>query len=148
MHHLLEVLRSDEFYYHDSLLMILPPSPMRRVLQRSSFVQDINNALKSGEITESDIREFAASIRIEPGKKSIDDEAVAAVAVALEDIETDFANEYINDLAALKLSEIVLATHIARDILRQKEKEQQEVPQEVQQEGPQEERLQEEAKDV
>jgi len=121
MHHLLEVLRSDDFLYHDSFLVELPPGPMSRVLQKSSFVQDINNALKSGEITESDIREFAASIRVERGKKSIDDLAVAAVAVALKDIETDFAHEYINDLAALNVSEIVLSRYVAREVLKETE---------------------------
>ena len=122
MHSLLEVLKTEEFLYHDSFLIELPPSPMRHVLQKSSFVQDINNAVKSGEITERDIREFAASIRVERGKKSIDDLALAAVAVALEDIETDFAHEYINDLAALNVSEIVLSRYVAREVLKETEK--------------------------
>jgi len=122
MHHLLEVLKTEEFLYHDSFLMILPPGPMSRVLQKSSFVQDINNALKSGEITESDIREFAASISVKRGELSIDDLPLAAVAVALKDIETDFAHEYINDLAALNVSEIVLSRYVAREVLKETEK--------------------------
>jgi len=123
MHHLLEHLRSDDFLYHRSFLIILPPSSMRHVLQGSSFVQDINNAVKSGEITESDIREFATSINVKRGELCSDDLALAALAVALEDVETDFAHEYINDLAALNICEISTGKYVAREILRQKAKD-------------------------
>ncbi|HWE36573.1 MAG TPA: hypothetical protein VG406_08405 [Isosphaeraceae bacterium] len=118
LHPLLDRLKGDEF---DLAIGFLPaPAALRRLLQRSADVRRVAGALRYGAITEGMIREFVASIVAEfrPGRRLDDDLALAALAVVLELRPTDFAEEYLHDLARLELAEMGTSTAVARECLR------------------------------
>ena len=84
------------------------PSAVRRRLLMSRDVRHLAAALRFGAITENMIRELVSSIMSEfsRGRRLPNDLALAAIAVVLELAPTDFAEEYLHDLARLKLAEM------------------------------------------
>ena len=117
---LLKFLLSDEF--SDSVGFILPPAPLRLLLEKSRVVRNIERALRHRELTEAEIRDFAASLSREfkPGEALPGDLALAALAVALERLPADYAEEFIRDLARLRMAEMPTSTRVARECLRQR----------------------------
>lgn len=117
---LLEQLTFNDFYL--SLGFILPPPSMRRLLLASKEVQRVQESLRSGEITEAMIRDFVASLMgsLKKGLRFPHDLALASLAVALERRPTDFAEEYLCDLARLRLAEMSTSISVARECLKQR----------------------------
>ncbi len=115
---LLDSLTTDSF--HDSVGLCEIPPILRRTLQRSPLVQQIARALRSGEITETTIHEFASSVTAEfsKGQRLPNGLALSAIAVILEHRVTDFAEEFLHDLSRLRLSELGSATYVARECLK------------------------------
>lgn len=115
---LYERLTSDEFA--SSTGFISTPEALRRFLLRSQEVRDIRESLRQGSITEEAIREFVSSLMkgFRVGSRFEHETVLAALAVALERRATDFAEEFLTDLAKLKLAEMPLSIRIARDCLR------------------------------
>ena len=115
---LLDQLRQDSFV--ESVGFLLPPAPLRRALQRIPVVQLVHSAVRRGQITERMVREFSASLAAEyqPGKLLPGDLAMAALAVAMESSQQDFAEEYLCDLARLQLTELPNAIRVARECLK------------------------------
>ena len=111
---LLQHLSSDEFA--DNIGIILPPVPLRRVLQHSPDVRRLGEALRYGQITEKHVREFVGQLLTEfrPGELFRYDVALAALAVAMEHWGNSFAEEYLIDLARIQRSEFRVSFRIAR----------------------------------
>jgi hypothetical protein len=115
---LLHVLTTDDFT--DGVGVVLPPSPLRHVLQRAPHVRRIGAALRYGQITEQDIRVFVAQLlrEFKPGELFRHDIALAALAVAMEHCGDRFAEEYLIDLARVERPEFRAAYRVARECLK------------------------------
>ena len=113
-HSVLENLRSDRFAIEFSF--ISNPRALHRALQRSEDVEELRNALGSGVISEETIRVFSADLlkEFQQGKRLPNELALAAFAVAFEARLTPFAEEFVMDLAKLKLAELPIAIRVAR----------------------------------
>ena len=93
------------------------PAAVRRRLARMPEVAAIREALKQGAITEETIRRFVSHLTSDfvRGEHFAHEDALAAICVALEAQPTDFADEFLHDLARLKLAELSLAIRVARE---------------------------------
>jgi hypothetical protein len=93
-------------------------------LLRSQEVRDIRAALQQGAITEETIHEFVSSLMkaFQVGRRFEHETALAALAVALERRSTDFAEEFLLDLARLKLAEMPICIRVARECIREARK--------------------------
>jgi hypothetical protein len=114
----LSYLRTNEFA--DTLGFLLPPAALRIALQRSRAVREIATALRRCEISERMVRTFVNSLASEyqEGKRLSGDLALAALAVALKQIPTDYAEEFLYDLARLRLAEMTTSIRVARECLK------------------------------
>lgn len=115
---LLNHLLTDEFT--DSIGFILPPAPLRRVLQRSVDVRQLGASVRYGQTTEKDIREFVSKLLAEfrPGELFRHDIVLAALAVAMEHWGSAFAEEFLIDLARVQRPEFRVSFRIARECLK------------------------------
>jgi len=91
---------------------------LRYALRRNAAVQSFAESIRSGAVEESDIRslvnwilaDFRAGARL---KYALE---LAALAVALEGWHTLYSDEYINELAELRLSELEPGPSVARAV--------------------------------
>ena len=115
---ILEQLTSDDFAVSAGSLSM--PSSLRRFLQRTPEVAAVKEALKQEAITERTLRQFVSSLLqdLRRGERFPHELAIAALAVVLETRPTDFADEFLHDLARLELAEMSLCVRVARECLR------------------------------
>lgn len=113
-------LTSDEFAM--SAAGFSTPETLRHFLTQSPEVQDVRQSLLQEAVTEDTIREWVSSWMndFRPGQHFPHETAIAAVAVALEKRSTDFAEEFLLDLARLKLAEMPLCIRVARQCLKRR----------------------------
>jgi hypothetical protein len=111
-------LLSDDF--DASVGFALPAPAMRRVLQQHGDVRAVWRALRRGEVPPSDFNKFVSLILgdFKRGERLAGDLALASLAVAVERIHDEFANEFLRGLAALRLEEVPIASRIAREVLK------------------------------
>lgn len=117
----LERLRTDEFA---AVCMFLSTaSAIRRQLLRTEEVRRIRGALNQGALRESDLRGFVSTLMrdLRAGERFEHEMAVAAIAVALERRPTAFAEEYLRDLARVKLAEMCLCSRVAQECLKHRD---------------------------
>ncbi len=114
---LLENLKSEEFLLEMGFL--LPPAALRHRLQSMRQVRELQEAIAQGAIPEQAVREFVGSLTgsLRRGERFPHDLALAALAVALENRTTPFAEEYLRDLAGLKVAEMSVSRRVARECL-------------------------------
>ena len=107
-------LKSTEF--SDEIGFVLPTSPLRRALQRSSKVRSLQTALKYGAITKDDVTRFVDELLTDfrRGEVFVHDIVLSALAVAMEHWSDSFAEVYLLDLARLKRQEFRALFRIAR----------------------------------
>lgn len=110
----LNKLTSEDFEWTVGLLP--SPSAVRNYLSRSKEVDELRKSIKTGEVTEADLRRFVGHLmdKFQTGQRFPHEAAISAVCVAIEPRETGFAEEYTNDLAALELNEMSTAIRVAR----------------------------------
>jgi hypothetical protein len=115
---LLRRLETDDF--HDSIGFMLPPPALRRVLQGSPDVSVLDAAIRDGGITDRDIRTFVGRLMegFRVGVPFRDDLALAALAAAMENWDSAFAEEYLDHLARLNRAELNASVHVARECLK------------------------------
>jgi hypothetical protein len=113
-----EDLTSDEFILSAGL--VSTPEALRRFLLRSHAIHGIRESLRQGLITDETIREFISSLMKEfsVGRRFAHEMALAALAVALERRPTNYAEEFLSDLAKLRLAEMPLCIRVARECLK------------------------------
>jgi hypothetical protein len=113
----LEALRSDEF--HDGVGLVSMPSAVRRALLQSRVVRRLAAAIRYGWVDEKAIAAFVgeATGALQMGWRLPDDLALAALAVVLEFRQTPFAEEFLHDLARLKLVEMATSIAVAKECL-------------------------------
>lgn len=117
-HPVLSRLFSEEFFLEVGFL--LPPAALRRHLQRLRWVRSIHVAVRLGAIRGEHVRAFAteATRDFRPGELLANEAGLAALAVALESCPYEFAEEYLHELARLRLAEVGTAVRVARECLR------------------------------
>ena len=118
MTNVLQNLVSDEFIA--SAGVVTSARSLRRHLTKSTFVDDLRSALRGGSISENDVREFVHSLMgsFERSVRFPFELALAALAIVLETRKTEFAEEFLLDLARLNISEMEFAPTVARESLR------------------------------
>jgi hypothetical protein len=116
----LEQLKSDEFAVGVGFLST--PRSLRQFLTRSREVLAVREALRQGAISEDAIRRFVSSLMADfrRGERFPHELALAALAVALETRPSDFAEEFVQDLARLDLEELSLCVRVARECGQQR----------------------------
>jgi hypothetical protein len=116
----LEQLTSDEFFF--SAAGLSTPSALRRFLGRRPEVAAIGEALLQGAITEDSLRRFVSRLTVDfrRGERFVHELALAALAVAVEKRPTDFAEEFLHDLARLRIAEVSMAMRVARECLERR----------------------------
>jgi hypothetical protein len=92
------------------------PAAVRRYLARSPQIAELRQALTTGELTEEATKEFVNTLMtdFQRGTSFSHEPALSAICVAFETRETNFADEYITDLARLELAELATAIRVAR----------------------------------
>lgn len=115
---ILRRLTSDDFVA--SLACVATPGGLRRALSRREEVLLVRRAIAQGEVTESSIRRFVSDLLCDfkRDERFPHEVALAAIAVAVEKRVTDFVEEFMLDLARLKLAELPLAIRVARECLK------------------------------
>lgn len=120
MNAILNKLKSDEFLV--SFGVVCPGKSFIKALEKSSLVQDIKNGIISGQITESDIEQFINKTDEEfvRGQAFAYDISYAALAVALIDQRLKIGDQFIIELASLRITEIQIATIVAETLILNK----------------------------
>lgn len=115
---LLEKLKPE--FLSASVPFVLPPAVMRIALQRVLIVRRVSWALRRGQLPELEFREFVASMTadLQAGRQLPGDLSLAALAVAAESCSQAFAEEYLCDLARLRLAEMPVSIRVARECLK------------------------------
>jgi hypothetical protein len=114
----LQQLLSDDFAvavgFHSN------PAGMRRRLARMPEIAAVRRALDEGALTEESIGRFVSGIMADfrRGEHFAHEDALSALCIALETRPTDFAEEFLRDLASLKVAELSLAIRVARECRR------------------------------
>ena len=110
----LALLKSEE------LDLDIPPTSSPRIfrdlLHARPQVQLVKGELANGQLSEQTVRQFINDLMqlFVRGKRFEYETALAATAVVFEDYFSPYAEEFLTELAALRLSEIALATQVAR----------------------------------
>jgi hypothetical protein len=119
----LERIKSQNFL--EDVGFDLPPAVMREHLRRLPEFNKFKDLIKSSIITFEIIDEFVESvlINIKKGEHFPFNVVLAFIAVVLEDNPSIFAEEYICGLAILNVSEVAVATRIANECIKHREKE-------------------------
>ncbi|MEX2140154.1 MAG: hypothetical protein WD894_12890 [Pirellulales bacterium] len=107
-------LTSEEFFA--SIGTPSSPKALRRYLHLCTEVKEVRTSLASGQISEETIRRFVDELKAHfvRGVQFPYELTLAALAVALETWRTDFADNYLLDLARLRgYSEMHIAPRIA-----------------------------------
>ena len=115
MHKLLNDLTSIDFYV--SLGSVSSAHALRRCLRRTNQVEQLELALRRNVVTEENIRAFVAELmrHFKRGKQFPHEIALAVVAVCLEARYTDFADEFLLELAKLDAyAEFALSPKVAK----------------------------------
>jgi hypothetical protein len=114
----LDRLSSEEFALAAGFLST--PSALRHFLRRTKEVGEIGLALKQGAITDDTLREFVSRLMqdFQRGERFMHQLVLAALAVAVERRPTEFAEEFLHDLARLQVAEMTMAIRVARECLR------------------------------
>ena len=108
------ILNSDELYACAEL--IVDSEALRSILERTEELRSLRSSIYSGSITENDLRSVVSSVlfHLQPGEFLDGNVLLAMIAIALEPIQSPFANEYIHDLSSLKLAEMRMCIGVAK----------------------------------
>ena len=111
---LLKKIKSDDFIF--SIGYEMPPKAMRYILVRTKECKQLQDAYRSGNLSEAELRRYIQGLLGEfvSGEKFYYDMTLSLVAVALEPFYTSFADEYLTTLADLELLEIPLSIRVAK----------------------------------
>ena len=114
----LAVLLSDDFEF--KYCMLDYPARLRLLMLEDNSVTELHEAIRVGEISWEQLKEFVDTIvsGFKPGFTLDGDIALCAIAVAIEDFESEFSEEYLNKLSKLKAAEVRKPVRVAIECLR------------------------------
>lgn len=106
-------LLTDQFVA--SLGFYSTPKGLYRALAGNEFVDDLILSIQTGQVTTDSIRSFVTEITrtFHRGEKFANENILAAICVALEELPNDFAEEFLIDLARVNVIEFPLAPKVA-----------------------------------
>lgn len=115
---ILESLKSDEFAI--SVAFLDTPAVLRKALLRTREVWAVREALRQEAITDDTIRRFVNGLLrdLHRGERFAHELAISALAVVLETWSTKFADEFLRDLAKLRLAEMSSCVRVACECLK------------------------------
>jgi hypothetical protein len=115
---LLERIATMDFFA--SVGFDLPPEAMRIALQRTEEYQQFQAALRTDELTDADLQAFVESLMetFRRGQKFPYEVTLSFLAVGLEGLMSPFAQQFLSDLARVRLSELPLSPRVARTCLQ------------------------------
>src|SRR5579862_1179477 len=110
----LEALTSDDLAL--ALCSVGTIEPLYLLLRRRREVKELRQAVETGSVTEQEIAAFVDRLltKFKRNKKFSGDAPFAAIAVALESMQTKFARDYVEKLAALNARELPLSRKVAQ----------------------------------
>jgi len=93
---------------------------LRQFFARAPEVHEVRKALRQRTISEDSIRDFAETLLTEmrKGVRFRHDLTLAALAVALEEQQGPFVEEFLRNFAGLSLTEMPLGPRVAREVLK------------------------------
>ncbi len=117
----LDTLRNDSF--EQAAHSISTAEGARAFLGARREVIDIRRALTEGSITTDDVRAFVRELLTDfkGGKRFSGDLVLAAIAVAVESLPGQFADNFLKDLSMVEASETPLAPRVAVLALHQRQ---------------------------
>jgi hypothetical protein len=117
---LLNKLLTDEF--RTKVAFASTPSVLRFALLRTTEVAAVSEAIESGALGVAELKEFIEELlgKFERGVRFEEDFALAAIAVAVEKHHTEFATEYLHELAGLRVQEFEMVSGVAKESLRRR----------------------------
>lgn len=109
-----EELLSEEFEYKYFPLDLT--DSLYSKLSRDRLVIELRGSLKSGIITWDELRKFVDKIaeKIQPGYRLDNETALCAIAVAIEELPSQFTCEFLDVFSKSRAVEISKASHMAR----------------------------------
>ena len=95
---------------------------LRVFLSGRAEVLEVRRALATGSLTCDQIRTFVQRLlrNFRVNRKFVDEYVLAAIAVALESFPGHFADQYLSDLASVRIKEMPLASRVASLAIRQR----------------------------
>jgi hypothetical protein len=114
VNHLFTTLQTTDFEVQ--FFALSNPSSMYSLLHRHPVILMLRASYQKGIITAIEIEDWVDKLLegFLKGKIFVYQDALSAIAVALEPCEDKFAAEYINDLASLQLAELQRPRYIAK----------------------------------
>ena len=96
---------------------------LREFFLSRAEVRAVEEALRSGTLTDPAVRQFVEDLLddLEQGVRFPHDRSLAALAVALGNRYTPFAEEYLQGLARLEAAELPYSTRVAREVLSRRQ---------------------------
>jgi hypothetical protein len=97
-------------------------SGLRLFLVHRREVQEVSEGLRLGTITPDAVRDFVAARMkdLRPRALFPHDVTLAALAVAMTQWNVPFADEYLREMATLKLAEMPLSPRVAEEVLTER----------------------------
>jgi N-glycosylase/DNA lyase len=95
---------------------------IRWMIRQTDEYQKLCRGLKDETVNEAAIRRFVSSLLVSfrLGDRFQHEMALAALAVAFEEVRSSTANDYLEELARLRLVELTIASQLARQALSQR----------------------------
>lgn len=118
----LAALHSDDLAL--SVSTVATPATVRYLLRERPEVSILLVGLRNGTVTDEDCARWVAACSLDfmPGERFEHEIAFAALAVALENVQSEVATEFLADLASLEKQEMSLSSQVARECLKARAK--------------------------
>lgn len=109
----LQQLLSDEFV--SELGFYSTAAGLYRGLAKNPVVKELTDAIRTGEISANNIREFVAQLApaFERGIRFPHENCLAAICVSIEHFANPFSEEFLIDLARVNITELPFAPKVA-----------------------------------
>jgi len=95
-------------------------SAIRLIIKKQKPVYNLTQALLHHDIKESEIKDFTENLLkdIKIGYRFEHEILISAIAMAMEDINSKFADEYLESLASIKMTEMRFVSRFAEECLK------------------------------
>jgi len=109
----LENLLTEEFT--ESIGFYSTSKGLYRALCRNQFVDELAEAIQTGEVSQNEIRSFVSRISnsFTRGSRFPHESCLAAICVAMEDMPNSFSEEFLIDLARVNVTELPYSSKLA-----------------------------------
>jgi hypothetical protein len=105
--------------YRRKVAFVSTPAALREMILSTQKFRSLSCDFMEGRLTEAMIEEFVNGLfqQFHQGEQFAHEEVVATIVVLLERHPVSFAKKFLQDLAALRSSEMTIAVAVAREAL-------------------------------